>query len=110
VTAKATVVGQAATADGTVTVSGNTSQWDSDELITIGDLGRGVFQIVSQARARTAAAVLGSGASGVGSAEVSGASSQWTIGGTLNLGVSGDGALRIASGGRATATGATILG
>jgi T5SS/PEP-CTERM-associated repeat protein len=107
--ADATTIGAAATADGTVTVSGNESFWLQSDTITVGAAGRGFLQIVSQARMESTAVTIGSAATGVGSGNVSGTGSVWEVSGAMTVGSSGIGSLNVTEGGRASITGATRL-
>jgi T5SS/PEP-CTERM-associated repeat protein len=107
--AESTIVGQNATADGTVTVSGNETLWLQTGSMTIGSSGRGYLQIVSQGRMETSNVLLGSNASGVGSGNVSGTGSLWDVSGTVTVGLAGEGSLTVTDGARLSNTGASRI-
>jgi T5SS/PEP-CTERM-associated repeat protein len=104
-----TTIGDLATADGTVTVSGNDSLWLQTSTMTVGDAGRGFLQVVNQARMETTSTSIGVAATGVGSATVSGQGSVWEIVGTMTVGASGQGSMNISEGGRLNNTGVTRI-
>ena len=58
-----TVIGQNATGDGRLVVSGHTSLWQQDNAMTVGDAGRGDLQVLTQRRIDTTNVVLGNGES-----------------------------------------------
>ena len=107
--AESTTIGQQATGDGTVTVSGNESLWLQSSTMTVGGTGRGFLQVVSQARMESTNALIGSAAAGVGKASVSGTGSVWEVAGTMTVGSSGVGEVNVTDGGRLTNTGVTRL-
>jgi len=107
VLADAMIIGQMATGDGTVTVSGNNSLLKQDNTLTVGDAGRGIMQILTQGRVENAVgAEIGKGVTGVGTVNVSGTGSLWEIDGALNLAAAGEANLNIVEGGRVVVTGA----
>src|SRR5690606_2064065 len=46
--ADATTIGSLASAEGTLTVTGNSSLWRQDGMMTVGDEGQGILQVLTQ--------------------------------------------------------------
>lgn len=103
--ADATTIGSLASAEGTLTVTGNNSLWRQDGAMTIGDAGQGILQVLTQGRLETTSGTVGSAAAGSGTVTVSGVGSVWELNGTLTVALSGQGTLSIIEGGRVNTTG-----
>ena len=103
--ADATTIGSLASAEGTLTITGNSSLWRQDGMMTIGDAGQGILQVLTQGRLESTSGTLGSAAMGSGTVTVSGVGSVWEVNGTLTVALSGQGTLSIIEGGRISTTG-----
>lgn len=84
---------------GTVIVTGQGSQWNSQGGLTIGERGFGRLSIADQALVVSRDGTLGDWDGASGEVLVSGAGSRWNIRSSLFVGLSGAGSLSIESGG-----------
>jgi T5SS/PEP-CTERM-associated repeat protein len=103
------VIGQSASSDGRIVVTGNTSLWQQTNSLTIGEAGRGDVQVLAQGRMENENIVMASSATSVGLALINGTGSVWDTAGFMNVGVAGTATLRIFDGGRAALSGAARL-
>ena len=104
-----TIIGQSATGDGRIVVTGNTSLWRQANAMTVGDAGRGDLQVLAQGRIENTNVVMGNAMTSVGLALINGTGSVWETTGFMNIGVNGSATMRVFEGGRATSTGAARL-
>ena len=93
------VIGSSTGADGTVTVSGNGSQWTNTGTLWIGASGEGRLTIADGGIVSNTHAFVGSEIGSEGTVMVTGNGSKWTNSSSLSLGRSGTGSLTVADGG-----------
>lgn len=103
-----TDIGNAATGDGRVTLSGAFSLWRSTGPLQIGDNGRGRLEILDQARVENTNTFVGAIAGSVGAVEVDGEGSWWDTSGFMTIGNFGRGSLTITGKGRVSSGDARI--
>ncbi len=92
-------IGDQATGNGQVTVSGSGSTWNSSGNLRIGRSGVGTLRVEDGGTVTNLVGWLGVGNGSQGTATVTGAGSTWTSSSTLNVGAVGSGILRIEDGG-----------
>jgi T5SS/PEP-CTERM-associated repeat protein len=96
---------------GTVTVSGNGSQWNLLSTLQIGASGTGTLNIQNGGVVSTASVgYLGYASGGVGTVTVSGGGSQWNLLSMLQVGSSGTGTLTIQNGGQVNVSSSAYVG
>lgn len=103
------IVGNGASDQGEVTVSGrdgtgNASTWTNNGDLTIGQDGKGMLSVINGGVVNSAWSYIGAGANGQGDVtilgrDVDGNASIWTITGQFYIGESGAGTLNISDGG-----------
>ncbi|MFY8048084.1 MAG: beta strand repeat-containing protein, partial [Erythrobacter sp.] len=94
-------------ANGSVTINGAGSNWNSDAFI-VGRFGTGSLAITDGGQASSGDGVLGSQSGSTGLSTIDGAGSNWTNSLALVVGGNGSGTLAITNGGRATNVNALI--
>ncbi|WP_318909720.1 autotransporter outer membrane beta-barrel domain-containing protein [Shinella zoogloeoides] len=112
------VVGNGASYQGEVTVSGrdgtgNASTWTNNGDLTIGQDGKGMLSVINGGVVNSAWSYIGAGANGQGDVtilgrDVDGNASIWTITGQFYIGESGAGTLNISDGGTVSSSVTTI--
>ncbi|GHT26443.1 hypothetical protein FACS18942_03910 [Planctomycetales bacterium] len=105
------MIGNSASGNGTVNVSGNNSELTSGGVLRVGQSGTGHLNITDEGKASAAAyVVIGIDTTGIGTVNVSGNNSELTSGYYLTVGYVGTGHLNITNGGKATSTTFTRIG
>jgi len=104
------VIGAAAVAVGSVTVTGTGSQWNSAGALLVGSSGQGSLTISDGGVASSQSGILGFSSSSSGTVTVTGAGSQWSDSGGLTVGSQGNAKLTIAAGGRVNALSVLLAG
>ncbi len=100
------VIGDDAGSTGTVTISGDGSQWDMDSL-SVGDLGHGTVNVTAGGHLDTENAVIGVAMGSIGEVTVDGVGSMWTNNGLIFVSSfgPGTGTLTVTNGGTVAALG-----
>lgn len=94
--------------EGLVNISGAGSAWNASGDLSVGEAGRGNFNLREGGAAESTNASLGVASSGNGEVTLSGADTLWTIRSSLYVGRSGFGKVNVTTGATATADTATI--
>jgi len=101
-------LGQAAGANGTLTIDGAGSSWTTPSSLFVGVGGAGTMTISNGGVVITNDGTLGVAAGGTGVVTVTGANSTWATTGGINVGNAGSGSLAISNGGAVSSVGGTV--
>ena len=105
----ASLIGSAAGAQATVTVSGAGSSWTTQRL-SAGFSGEGTLTVSDGATLQSADALIADQTGSTGETLITGAGSRWTNSGPIRIGSRGEGLLRIEDGAEMTTSSFAILG
>jgi T5SS/PEP-CTERM-associated repeat protein len=94
---------------GTVTVTGEGSEWNNSETLYVGNEGEGTLNIESGGVVSNTSGYVGYLSDSVGTVTVTGEGSEWNNSEFLVVGQRGNGTLNITDGGVANAVGTTVL-
>jgi T5SS/PEP-CTERM-associated repeat protein len=109
VTTIGTVIGDEASSNGTVIVSGSGSAWDvGANGAWVGNAGQGTLNVMAGGHATSSATTVGRQAGSVGTVLVSGTGSRWTMTGALSIGTGGAGTVKVANNGLVSAGSLTV--
>ena len=105
---------QFADARGTVTVTGEGSEWINNGNLLVGVVGEGILNVEAGGRISNESAFIGEVTGSHGTANVTGLGSEWYVDGDLYVGgnineSAGQGALNVADDGVVTVTGSTTI-
>ena len=105
-------IGNQSGSQGSVTVQGPNSTWNSSGVLYVGNSGTGRLMISNGGQVATGSgSYVGYSAGSSGTVTVDGANSTWTMPGALMIGDSGTGSLTISNGGQlATSGGSSYIG
>jgi outer membrane autotransporter protein len=101
-------LGQAAGANGTLTIDGAGSSWVTGSSLFVGVGGTGTMMVSNGGLVITNDGTLGGAAGGTGVVTVTGPNSNWTTSGGINVGNAGSGSLTISNGGAVNSVGGTV--
>ncbi len=96
------IIGAGTGSQGTVTVTGINSRWNSTDHLTVGSQGNGTLMISSGASVSDDSAIVGDLANSTGHVTVDGGGSSWNTTTQILVGNSGAGTLTLSNGGQAT--------
>lgn len=102
------IIGNLAGSQGTLTVTGSDSLWQTGSDLNVGRLGNGTLNITLGGDVTSARSLIGNNTGSVGVATVTGDGSTWVTTGNLYAGNEGNGTLRIADGGSVSASSVII--